>query len=77
MPAPSCTRLFSTSTVSLATTSRLKFLTSRYIYIYVWLLVKNPGKWKHGPKLVVPWWFNFDPYPYMYEDSREFYRAKV
>ena len=23
----------------------------------------NPGKWKHGPKPAVPWWFNFDP-PY-------------
>ena len=23
----------------------------------------NPGKWKHGPKIAVPWWFNFDPYP--------------
>ena len=23
----------------------------------------NPGKWKHGPKLAVPWWFNFNPYP--------------
>ena len=34
-----------------------------------WLWVKNrypkwnPGKWKHGPKLAVPWWLNFDPYP--------------
>ena len=23
----------------------------------------NPGKWKHGLKSAVPWWFNFDPYP--------------
>ena len=23
----------------------------------------NPSKWKHGPKPVVPWWFNFDPNP--------------
>ena len=23
----------------------------------------NPGKWKHGPKPVVPWWFHFDPHP--------------
>ena len=22
-----------------------------------------PGKWRHGPKPLVPWWFNFDPYP--------------
>ena len=22
-----------------------------------------PGKWKHGLKPAVPWWFNFDPYP--------------
>ena len=22
-----------------------------------------PGKWKHGPTPVVPWWFNFNPYP--------------
>ena len=35
-----------------------------------WLRVKNrypkwsPGKWQHGPKPVVPWWFNFDPYPH-------------
>ena len=34
-----------------------------------WLWVKNmyskwnPGKWKHGLKPVVPWWFNFDSYP--------------
>ena len=34
-----------------------------------WLWVKNrylkwnPGKWRHGPKPAVPWWFNFDPYP--------------
>ena len=34
-----------------------------------WLWVKNmytkwnAGKWKHGPKPAVPWWFNFDPYP--------------
>ena len=32
-------------------------------------LVKNGypkwkhGKWKHGLKSVVPWWFDFDPYP--------------
>ena len=25
----------------------------------------NPVKWKHGPKPAVPWWFNFDPYPYL------------
>ena len=24
----------------------------------------NPGKWKHGLKAAVPWWFNFDPYPH-------------
>ena len=24
----------------------------------------NPSKWKHGPKPAVPWWLNFDPYPY-------------
>ena len=23
----------------------------------------EPGKWKHGPKPVVPWWFNLDPHP--------------
>ena len=23
----------------------------------------NPGKWQHGPKPAVPWWFNFDPHP--------------
>ena len=34
-----------------------------------WLRVKNgypkwnPGKWKHGLKPAVPWWFNFDPHP--------------
>ena len=34
-----------------------------------WLWVKkrfpkwNPGKWKHGLKPAVSWWFNFDPYP--------------
>ena len=22
-----------------------------------------PGKWKHGPKPAVPWWFNFAPHP--------------
>ena len=22
-----------------------------------------PGKWKHGLKSAVPWWFNWDPYP--------------
>ena len=21
----------------------------------------RPGKWKHGLKPAVPWWFNFDP----------------
>ena len=21
-----------------------------------------PGKWQHGPKPAVPWWFNFDPH---------------
>ena len=42
-----------------------------YIYIYIWLWAKNrypkwnPGKWKHGLKPAVPWWFNFDPYPYV------------
>ena len=25
----------------------------------------NPGKWKHGPKPLFPWWFYFDPYPYL------------
>ena len=35
----------------------------------MWLRVKNrypkwhTGKWKQGPKPVVSWWFNFDPYP--------------
>ena len=34
-----------------------------------WLWVKsrhpkwNPGKWKHGPKPAVPWWFISDSYP--------------
>ena len=23
----------------------------------------NPGKWKHGPKPAVHWWFDFDPHP--------------
>ena len=23
-----------------------------------------PGKWKHGLKPAVPWWFHFDPYPH-------------
>ena len=38
--------------------------------ISIWLWVKNvyptwnPGKWKHGPKPAVLWWFNCDPYPY-------------
>ena len=22
----------------------------------------DPGKWKHGRKPAVPWWFDFDPY---------------
>ena len=22
------------------------------------------GQMKHGPKPAIPWWFNFDPYPY-------------
>ena len=26
----------------------------------VWIKI---GKWKHGLKPAVPWWFNFDPYP--------------
>ena len=36
----------------------------------IWRWVKNqypkwnPGKWKHGLKPVVPWWFYFDPYPF-------------
>ena len=36
----------------------------------IWVRVKNrypkwnPGKWKHGPKPAVPWWLNFDPYPF-------------
>ena len=35
----------------------------------MWLWVKrypnwNPGKWKHGLKPAVPWWLNFDPYPF-------------
>ena len=21
------------------------------------------GRWKHGPKFTVPWWFHFDPHP--------------
>ena len=35
----------------------------------IWLWIKNrypkwhPGKWKQRLKFVVPWWFNFDPYP--------------
>ena len=24
----------------------------------------NPGKWKHGLKPAVPWWFYLDPYPH-------------
>ena len=37
--------------------------------VLMWLWVKNrypkwnPGKWKHGPTPVVPWWFNFEPCP--------------
>ena len=40
--------------------------------LYIWPWVKNmcpkrnPGKWKNGPKPVVRWWFNFDPYPYIH-----------
>ena len=36
----------------------------------IWLWVKNRypkwrlGKWKQILKPVVPWWFNFDPYPF-------------
>ena len=31
----------------------------------------NPGKWKHGLKpVVVPWWFNFDPYPFWLSAGR-------
>ena len=36
----------------------------------IWLWVKirypkwNPGKWKHGPKPAVFWWFHFGPYPF-------------
>ena len=36
----------------------------------IWLWVKNrypkcPGKWKHGSRLAVPWWFSFDLYPFL------------
>ena len=37
----------------------------------IWLWVKNryhkwnPAKWKEGLKPAVPWWFNFDPYPFV------------
>ena len=37
----------------------------------IWLWVKNRypkwnfGKWKHGLKSAVPWWFNIDPQPYV------------
>ena len=40
------------------------------VHVSIWLWVKtrypkwNPGKWKHGPKLAVFWWLNFDPYPF-------------
>ena len=37
----------------------------------IWLWLSKIGsqhgtlvKWKHGPKPVVRWWFNFDPHPY-------------
>ena len=30
----------------------------------------NPGKWRHGRKLVFPWWHNFDPYPYVLRTVR-------
>ena len=26
-----------------------------------YVLKMDPGKWTHGPKPAVPWWFNFDP----------------
>ena len=29
----------------------------------------NPGKWKHGLKSAVPWWFNFDPCPHVFVDK--------
>ena len=29
----------------------------------------NPGKWKHGLKPAVPWWFHFDPYPFAFENE--------
>ena len=41
----------------------------RMAYI-IWPWVKNrypkldSVKWKHGLKPAVPWWLNFDPYPY-------------
>ena len=31
----------------------------------------NPGKWKHGLKPGLPWWFNFDPYPYLLQATSE------
>ena len=27
--------------------------------------IRACGKWKQGLKPAVPWWFNFDPYPYI------------
>ena len=48
-----------------------------------WLWVKNratskwnPGKWKHGVKPAVPWWFHFDPYPYPGRFSEPFQRLE-
>ena len=41
----------------------------KFLIFLSWLRVKNtcpkwnPGKWKHGQKPAVPWWFSFDPYP--------------
>ena len=46
-------------------------IRSTYVYIYMAMrqnLVPkwNPDKWKQGLKAAVPWWFNFDPYIYIY-----------
>ena len=50
-------------------------LATIWLWVKNWAIPKwNPGKWQHGPKPVVPWWFNFDPHPF---ETCGFFNTKI
>ena len=52
---------------SCSKSARLQISEGKHIWLWVnnfWYHKWNPVKWKEALKPAVPWWFNFDPYPY-------------